>query len=81
VVIFVIRRTVVLTPRQGCLVRRQGDLWSDIVSPGSYSVLTLNSVSVLAATVPLNDGDTSQGRKVVDISAGIDDVSATGANC
>lgn len=82
VVLFVLRRSVVIKPRQGCLVRRQGDLqWSDMVPAGSYSAVTLNSVSVLAATVPLNNGDTSQGRKLIDISAGIDDVSATGAKC
>jgi hypothetical protein len=82
VVLFVLRRSVVIKPRQGCLVRRPDDLqWSDIVPAGSYSAVTLNSVSVLAATVPLNDGDTSQGRKLIDVSAGIDDVSATGVKC
>ena len=82
VVLFVVRRTVVIKPRQGCLVRRQADLqWSDIVPPGSFSAVTLNSVSVLAATVPLNSADTSQGRKLIDISAGIDDVGATVAKC
>jgi hypothetical protein len=82
VVLFVLRRSVVIKPRQGCLVRRQDDLqWSGIVPAGSYSVVTLNSVSVVAATVPLNDGDTSQGRKLVDVSAAIDDVSATAAKC
>ena len=81
VVVFVIRRTVIFKPRQGCLVRRPGDSWSAIVPPGSYSAVTIASVSVVAATVPFNDGDTSQGRKVIDISAGIDDVSATGTKC
>lgn len=82
VVLFVLRRSVVIKPRQGCLVRRPDDLqWSGIVPAGSYSAVTLNSVSVLAATVPLNNGDTSQGRKLIDVSAGIDDVSATAAKC
>ena len=82
VLLFVLRRTVVLTPRQGCLVKRQGELnWSDVVPPGSYRSLTLRSVSVIAATVPLNDGDTSQGRKVINISGGLDDVDATDVKC
>jgi hypothetical protein len=81
VVLFVLRRTVVLKPRQGCLVRRPGDLWSAVVPPGAYSSVTLSSVSVVAATVPINDGDTSQGRKIIDISAAIDDVSAAGVGC
>ena len=82
VVLFVLRRSVVIKPRQGCLVRRQNDLqWSAIVPAGTYSAVTLNSVSVLAATVPLNNGDTSQGRQLIDVSAGIDDVSATVARC
>jgi len=81
VLIFVIRRAVVLTPRQGCLVRRQNDLWSDVVPPGSYRSITLRSVSVIAATVPVNDGDNSHGRKVIDISGGIDDVNASGVKC
>ncbi len=37
VVLFVLRRTVVMKPRQGCLVKRQGDLWSAAVPTGSYS--------------------------------------------
>ena len=82
VVLFVLRRSVVIKPRQGCLVRRQNDLqWSDIVPARTYSAVTLSSVSVLAATVPLNNGDTSQGRQLIDVSAGIDDVSATFAKC
>jgi hypothetical protein len=82
VLLFILRRAVVLTPRSGCLVRRQDDLaWSDVVPAGSYRSLTLSSVSVIAATVPRNDGDTSQGRKVIDISGGIDDVSASGVKC
>jgi len=82
VVLFVVRRAVALAPRQGCLVRRQDDIeWSDVVPAGSYRSLTLNSVSVIAATVPLNDGDTSQGRKVIDTSGGIDDVSVVGVRC
>lgn len=82
VVLFVLRRSVVIKPRQGCLVRRQNDLqWSDIVPAGTYSAVTLSSVSVLAATVPLNNGDTSQGRQLIDVSAGIDDVGTTVAKC
>ena len=81
VVLFVLRRTVLLKPRQGCLVKRQGDLWSGVVPAGGYSSVELSSVSVVAATVPFNDGDTSQGKKLVDISAGIDDVSATVYKC
>jgi len=82
IVLFVLRRAVTLTARQGCLVRRQGEFeWSDVVAPGSYRSLTLSSVSVIAATVPVNDGDTSQGRKVIDISGRVDDVSAAGIRC
>jgi hypothetical protein len=82
VVVFVLRRTAVIKPRKGCLVRSAEDIeWSDIVPAGSYSAVTLRSVAVVAATVPTNDGDTSQGRKVIDISAGIDDVSVAVAKC
>jgi hypothetical protein len=82
VVLFVIRRTVLIKPRQGCLVRRAGDIgWSDIVPPGSYSALAIQSVAVGAASIPLNNGDTSQGRKVIDIGGSIDDVGATGVKC
>jgi hypothetical protein len=82
VVLFVLRRTVVIRPRQGCLVRQAADIeWSDIVPPGSYTAVTLRSVSVVAASVPLNNGDTSQGRKVIDIGGSVDDVTAAGVKC
>jgi hypothetical protein len=82
VVLFVLRRTVVIKPRQGCLVRLATDIeWSGIVPPGSYTAVTLTSVSVVAASVPLNDGDASQGRKVIDISGSADDVTAAGIKC
>ena len=41
VVVFVMRRSVVIKPRQGCLVRRAADPWSDIVPAGSYGSVTL----------------------------------------
>lgn len=81
VVIFLLRRSILIEPRQGCLVRRANDPWSDVVPAGSYRAVTLDSVLVIAATVPLNDHDTSQGRKVVDISGSVNDVSALTAKC
>jgi hypothetical protein len=82
VVIFVIKRTVVIKPLHGCLVRRADDIeWSDAVPAGIWSSITLTSLAVTAASVPLNDGDSSQGRKVIDISAGVDDISASGVRC
>lgn len=81
VVVFVLRRSVVIKPRQGCLVRRAADPWSDIVPAGSYGSVTLGSVVVVAASVPLNDGDTSQGRKVIDISGSVNDVTGSTTKC
>lgn len=82
ILLFVVRRNVILSPHSGCLVRRSDDLsWSDIVPAGSYRSLTLTSISVVAASVPVNDGDSSQGREVIDVSGGIDDVAANVANC
>ena len=81
VVVFVLRRSVAIKSRQGCLVRRTGDPWSDIVPAGSYRSVTLGSVVVLAASVPLNDGDTSQGRKVIDISGSVSDVTVSTTTC
>jgi hypothetical protein len=81
VVVFVLRRSVVIRARQGCLVRRVADPWNDIVPAGSYASVTINSVVVLAASIPLNDGDTSQGRKVIDISGSVNDTSASTAKC
>lgn len=81
VVVFVLRRSVVIKPRQGCLVRRAADPWSDIVPAGRYSSVTLGSVVVVAASVPLNDGDASQGRKVIDISGSVNDVTASTTKC
>ena len=81
VVLFVLTRTVTITPRQGWLVRRPNDSWSDIVPAGTYSQVTLSSKLVVAASVPLNDGDTSQGRKVIDIGGSINDTSAASVSC
>ncbi len=82
ILLFVVRRNVVLSPHSGCLVRRPDDLsWSDIVPAGSYRSVTLTSLSVVAASVPVNDGDTSQGRKGIDVSGGIDDVAANVVSC
>ena len=81
VVVFVLRRSVAIKPRQGCLVRRTGDSWSDIVPAGSYRSVTLSSVVVVAATVPLNDGDTSEGRKVIDISGSVNDMTTSTIKC
>ncbi len=73
---FVLRRSVVIKPRQGCLVGRGADSRSDIVPAGSYRTVTLGSVVVVAASVPLSDGDSSQGRKLIDISGSVNDVDA-----
>jgi hypothetical protein len=82
VVIFSVRRTVVIMPRHGCLVRQANDLeWSAVVPPGSYSSVTITSLAVVAASVPLNDGDVSQGRKIIDIGGPIDDIRADGQKC
>jgi len=81
VVIFVLRRSVVIKARQGCLVRRAADSWSDILPAGSYRTVTLGSVVVVAASVPLNDSDMSQGRKVIDISGSVNDVTASAIKC
>lgn len=82
VVLFALRRTVVIKPRSGCLVRTAADIeWNDIVAPGSYSSITLVTIAVAAASVPLNNADTSQGRKVIDVSAGMDDIGATTVKC
>ena len=48
---------------------------------GSYRSVTLTSLSVIAASVPVNNGDTSQGRKVIDISGGLDDVATSTVTC
>ncbi len=81
VVVFVMRRSVVIKTRQGCLVRRAADQWSDIVPAGSYGSVTLGSIVVVAASVPLNNGDTSQGRKVIDISGSVNDVTDSTIKC
>lgn len=80
--IFVVRRAVTISSPHGCITRRPGDvLWSYVVPPGSFKSVTLTSIGIVAASIPLNDGDTSQGRKVIDISGSVNDLAAVGTNC
>jgi hypothetical protein len=81
VLVFVVRRSVTVSATPGCVPRRQGDFWSDVVPVGNYKSVILTSVAIVAASVPLSDGNSSQGRKVIDISASSRDISATVTKC
>jgi hypothetical protein len=81
VLIFVVRRTVTVSTSPGCMPRRQGDSWSDVVPIGNYKTVKLTSLAIVAASVPLSNATNSQGRQVIDISGSSRDVSATVTKC
>jgi hypothetical protein len=81
VLVFVVRRTATVSTSPGCMPRRQGDSWSDVVPVGNYKTVTLTSVAIIAASVPLTSSSNSQGRQVIDIGGSIRDISATVTKC
>jgi hypothetical protein len=81
VLVFVVRRTATVSTSPGCMQRRQGDSWSDVLPVGSYKTVKLTSLAIVAASVPLSNASNSQGRQVVDISGSSRDISATVTKC